>query len=404
MQMGKRTKDKKRSVQLFVCLSAGILAACLWTGLCGYFLKLSVYALAGWVLLSGFGGFLSVFSYYIANKKKNLFWWNIGHPGRYTLLLILFQMCLTALFYLPFLTIPLSAICVILTLFSNGFCGIISYLFFLVEAAFVSGLTLNQIIVLTLAGVAGAALFQSLDKQFRYGGVLFAYLTGDFVCYSLYYVAGQTGTGLGDALLYTAIRLFTALILILIFLKAAAKLSIYRDDDFFARINDPGYQLLNQLKETDKATYFHVVHTAYLSDKIARRIGANAALAKAGGYYHKIGVLKGKDTMKNTILVGEENGFPDSLMKLLKEYGFRNPSTISKEAAIVQLSDALVASIVHMFQKNKNSNLDYEAIVDTIIKIKMDRGDWNVCELTMEDLSGIKAGFAEERMYYDFLR
>lgn len=402
--MGKRTKDKKQSIQLFVCLSAGILAACLWTGICGYFLRFSVYTLAGWVLLSAFGGFLSVFSYYIADKKKNLFWWNQKHLGRYTLFLVLFQVCLTTLLYLPFLTIPLSAICVILTLFSNGFCGIVAYLFFLIEAAFINGLTLNQIIILTLSGVAGAALFQSLDKQFRYGGILFFYLVGDFVCYSLYYVAGVTGTVLGDAILYTAIRLFAALILILIFLKAAAKLSIYRDEDFFAKINDPGYGLLTQLKETDKETYFHAVHTAYLSDKIARRIGANTALAKAGGYYHKIGVLKGEDTMQNTILVGKENKFPDSLMKLLKEYDIKNPSTVSREAAIVQLADALVSSIVYMFQKNKNVNLNYEKIVDIIIKKKMDSGDWAVCELTMEDLCGIKEGFVEERMYYDFLR
>lgn len=402
--MGKRTKDKKQSIPPFVCLSAGILAACLWTGLCGYFMNIPYSVLAGWVLLSAFGGFLSVFSYYIGDKKAALFWWNLKHIGRYTLLLAVFQFCLTALFYLPFLTIPLSAICVILTLFSNGFCGMIAYLFFLIEAVFVSGLTLNQVIVLTLAGVAGATLFQSLDKQFRYGGILFAYLVGDFVCYSFYYVAGLTGTGLGDAILYSAIRLFATLMLILIFLKAVAKLSVYHDEEFFARINDPEYRLLSQLKETDKETYFHAVHTAYLSEKIARRIGANMALAKAGGYYHKIGVLREGDTMQNTISIGKEHKFPDSLMKLLEEYGIRNPSSISKEAAIVQLSDALVSSIVFMFEKNKNADLNYERIVEIIVKKKMDSGDWAVCELTMEELYQIKQGYAEERMYYDFLR
>ncbi|MCH5280183.1 MAG: hypothetical protein J1E61_01845 [Lachnospiraceae bacterium] len=402
--MGKKTKDKKQSVQPFVCFAAGILAACLWTGLCGYFLKLSVYSLAGWVLLSAFGGFFSVFSYYIGDKKATLFWWNRNRLGRYTILLILFQFSFTALFYLPFLTLPLSAVCVILTLFSNGFCGMAAYLFFLIEAAFISGLTLNQIIVLTLAGVAGAALFQSLDKQFRYGGVLFAYLIGDFACYSLYYVAGVTGMQLGDAILYTAIRLFALCILILVSLKLAAKFSIYRDDEFFMKINDPEHRLLSTLKQTDRDIYFHAVHTAYLSEKIARRIGANAALAKAGGYYHKIGVLQGEDTMQNAILIGKEYRFPDSLMKLLEEYGVRNPLTLSRETAIVQLADALVSSITFMFQKNKNADLNYEKIVDIIIKKKMDSGDWAVCELTMEDICQIKEGFAEERMYYDFLR
>ena len=115
--------------------------------------------------------------------------------------------------------------------------------------------------------------------------------------YSLFFVITQTGTLLGDAILYSAIRLFTIGILLLVILKLIGKFYYYKDIDFYSMINDPEYELLTRLKEINKEAYFHAVHTAYLSDRIAKKIGCDAALAKAGGYYHKIGLLQGNDSI-----------------------------------------------------------------------------------------------------------
>lgn len=63
-------------------------------------------------------------------------------------------------------------------------------------------------------------------------------------------------------------------------------------------MNDPEYVLLTDLKQYSKKAYYHAVHTAYFCEKIARKIGADEMLAKAGGYYHKIGRMRGEGNLK----------------------------------------------------------------------------------------------------------
>lgn len=258
--------------------------------------------------------------------------------------------------------------------------------------------------VLVFSGLLGIVLFKSLDREFRYVGLLFAYLVGDLVCCSIYYVAADPGMDLGDSLLYMGIRLFSETAAILILLKLTGKYCIYRDEDFYKQINNPEHKLLAQLKKNNKEVYMNAVHTAYLSEKISRKIKIDTALAKAGGYYHKIGVLEGTDTIENTLKVGRDNKFPKPLMKLLEEYGDKKCGRLSKEAAVVQLSDAVVSYISHMFLENNDAVPDYEKIIDTMISKKMHRRDWRGCELTVDELCKIREGLVEVKLYYDFLR
>ena len=70
----------------------------------------------------------------------------------------------------------------------------------------------------------------------------------------------------------------------------------------------------------------------------------------------------------------------------------------------MQIADVVVSTISYMFQKDNKAVLDYGKIVDVIIKKKLETGDFDYCQLTMEELSEIKKCFAEEKLYYDFLR
>lgn len=400
-----RFKDRKRSIFSQIAFSVMILLmGLLWTALSGYLHQTRTFILCRNLLLSVLVSFLIVFSYCMAERKKVVFSWNQGYMGRFSLVVCLSMAFLAAMGELPYLAAPLSAAAIVLTVFSGGFCGLVAYGALILQYCILNSLDVARIIVLLLTGLLGALMFTSLDHHFRYGGILFAYLTGDFVAYSLFFVMTQEGQALGDALLYTGIRLFAAFVCTLVVLKLLGTFCIYKDDKKFALINDPEYPLLTELKGISREAYFHAIHTAYLSEKISRRIGIDAALAKAGGYYHKIGLIQGKDSIQNTILVGTAHKFPASLIRLLKEYGIKNMPEVSKEAAVVQLSDAVVSSVSYLFMKDRNVELDYDKIVDVIIKKKMDSGDFEHCTLTMEELCRIKKGFAEEKLYYDFLR
>lgn len=402
--MGNRTREKRGFWALIISFIINLSVFILWTMLWGLLQSAKLSTILGNLLLDVIGAFIITFSFWASYTRRDLLGWNEWHPVRYSLVTGICAMAFGTMPYIPFLTAPIGAVSVILTLFSGGFCGMAAYLFLVIQYVLLNGPAMEQVIVLILTGLMGVVLFRSIDRELRYGGLLFVYLVSDFVCYSVYYVMTSKGAALGDALLYTGIRLFSELIIILLCLKILGKYFIYRDEDFFAIINNPEYSLLSQLKGVSKEAYFHAIHTAYLSEKISRKIRINVPLTKAGGYYHKIGILQGEDSIQNTIHVGSVSHFPKTLIRLLKEYGAKNPSRISKEAAVVQLSDAVVSSISYMFLKDKNAVLNYEKIIDVIIRKKMDSRDWNGCELTMEELCKIKEGFAEEKLYYDFLR
>lgn len=396
--------DKWVIVSKTVCSTMILLCGLLWTLLYGYLHKTSDFVLYRNLVLAVFMALLIIFVYLETERKQLFFTWNIRHMGRYTFLVCLFMAFLAGMGEVPYLAAPVFAGAVILTVFSGSYCGMVSYSAVVLQYCILNGLDVAQVIVLLLTGLAGTLLFMTLDRNLRYGGILFAALAADFVCYSLFFVMTREGQALGDALLYTGIRLFSAFVALLITLKILGTFCIYRNDKKLAEINSPDYKLLAELKNASKEAYFHAIHTSYLSERVARKIEADVPLAKAGGFYIKIGILEGEDTLKNTIHVATKNGFPSTLIRLLKEYGTKNMKKISKEAVIVQLSDAMVATVTLLFMKDKNASLNYEKIIDVIIKKKMDGGDFAHCDLTMEELYGIKKGFVEEKLYYDFLR
>ena len=397
--------DKKKGTSVQIVFSVIIvLTGLAWTVFCAYMLHADTISFCRNMLLSVTTSFLIIFSFLITTQRKGLYFWNEGRFIRFSIVVSIAFIFLAFIGEVPYLVAPISILGVILTLFSGSVCGIISYCAMILHYSILNGLSVPQVIVLLMAGMLGAILFMNLQNGFRYVGSLFAYLVADFVLYSLFFVITQTGTMFGDAVLYSAIRLFAAGVLVLVILKFIGKFHYYKDIEFYSMINDTEYELLTRLKEINKDAYFHAVHTAYLADRIAKKIHCNAALAKAGGYYHKIGLLQGNDSIQNTILVGAAHEFPQALIRVLKEYGIKNMPSVSKEAAIVQLCDAMISSVAYMFRKDNNAVLNYEKIVDVIIRKKMDSGDLEHCELTMEDLCEIKKGLLEEKLYYDFLR
>lgn len=396
--------DKWIIVSKTVCSIMILLCGILWTLLYGYLHKATKFLLYRNLVLAVFVALLIIFVYFETERKKLLFSWNTRHMGRFTFLVCLFMAFLAGAGEIPYLAAPVFAGAVILTVFSGSYCGMVSYSAIVLHYCILNGLDVAQVIVLLLTGLTGALLFMTLDRNLRYGGILFACLAADFVCYSLFFVMTREGQALGDALLYTGIRLFSAFVVLMITLKMLGTFCIYRNDKKLSEINSPDYKLLTELKGVSKEAYLYCIHTSYLSEKVARKVGADVPLAKAGGFYIKIGMIEGEDTLNNTIHVATKNGFPSNLIRLLKEYGTKNAKKISREAVIVQLSAAMVATVSLLFRKDKNASLNFEKIIDVIIKKKMDSGDFEHCDLTMEELHAIKKGFVEEKLYYDFLR
>ncbi len=169
-------------------------------------------------------------------------------------------------------------------------------------------------------------------------------------------------------------------------------------------INDPECPLLVQLKDMSKEEYYHAVHTAYLGDRIARRLQLDDAAVKACGYYHRIGKLKGENTWENVAAICDEYHFPVNTKRILKEYVDGTEKVVSKETIVVLFSDCIVSSILYLFEKDPKAQLNYKQLIDTVFKKKLETDELWCNEISLAQLSEMKKIFVEEKLYYDFLR
>lgn len=348
--------------------------------------------------------FILFIGYYFSKRNPVLFNWNQGHEKR---ILLFYFVGLAICFlhaFVPFYTFPFGFFAIFLVVFSNSFLGYLMYLSYLCLYACLFTWSVEEFIVLLLIGALGGILFSTLSKNFRYSGALCSYLIMDFAMYFLAFLSDENTCMVGDFILYSLIRIFVLLILLIILIKILNDFFISKNDNFYATINDPDHELLISLKYINESAYFHAVHTAYLSDKAARIIQADSSLAKALGYYHRIGLLQGEDNIQNTLTVASTYHFPAELKKAMQEFGIKDTKHVSKEAAIVQICDALVSSLTYLFQKDLNTQFNFEKIIDVIINKKLDCNDLATCDLTLNELTLIKKGLVEEKLYYDFLR
>ena len=100
----------------------------------------------------------------------------------------------------------------------------------------------------------------------------------------------------------------------------------------------------------------------------------------------------------------EDYEIPDKVMVILEEYLNKDEDIVSKETAILLISDTIISSISYLFSKDANVSLDYEKLIQAVFKKKMDSGILNHNNLSLRELEEIKKILMEEKLYYDFLR
>ncbi|HTR80256.1 MAG TPA: HDIG domain-containing protein [Bacteroidota bacterium] len=210
-------------------------------------------------------------------------------------------------------------------------------------------------------------------------------------------------------------------------------------------LSDFNQPLLKELSQKAPGTFNHSVNMGTLAESAAEAIGANATLARVGAYYHDIGKIT-KPAMfvenqlgavnrherlnpnfsakviaahvKDGITLGKEFGLPDIVTdfipmhhgttrigffydEALKKRGhyetvdeddfrYPGPKPQTKETGIVMLADAVEAST----RSIENPTVQkIEQRIDELIKARFMEGQLDECELTLRDLTRIKASF-----------
>lgn len=209
-------------------------------------------------------------------------------------------------------------------------------------------------------------------------------------------------------------------------------------------LSDTNAEILKRMSLTASGTFNHSIMVAQLSETACAKIGANALLARVGGYYHDIGkidnpefftenqnnnenihnsinpslsvtiiknhVRKGVETARDLHLparvvdiIAEHHG--NSVLKYfynnaLKEDPNANPGDYSysgnppttRESGVVMLADTVEAACKSL---DKPSASRIEKFIQKLVNEKIDEGQLNNCDLTFKDINTIEETFTQ---------
>lgn len=330
------------------------------------------------------------------------------HKGNYRNFIIfyLISLALSVIFpLLPASAWPFLTVFIILSLFSNSISGLAagSVCLMLSVILMPSGGS-HEFSLYFFSGLVGVMVFSRLDDNFKVGLPILISLMSLTVCLTANVILFERERLSLSQFTFVAINLMVNLILLLIALKIFNSSVIHRYRDKYMDLNDPEFPLLVQLKELNKDEYYHAVHTAYLGDRIAKRLSLNDVVVKACGYYHRIGILKGENTWENVQAICTEYHIPPDTREALREYIDPTVKEFSRETTVIIFADSIVTAINDMFKKNPKAELDYDRIIEAVFTEKFESGVLNNSDISIAQIREMKKIFSEEKLYYDFLR
>lgn len=354
-------------------------------------------------ILAGTGAFLTCFLF--LSEKDRLSEKNAS-PARTIRFAISYGICLAVSLccaFLPPAGWPFLVVFVMMSLFGGflpGICGGISFLTFSVLLA---GADISIFALYVLTGLLGACLFSRLDEKYRIALPLFVSLSFLFAAETACVVLFANETLKWELFLIPTLNVIISLILLLILLKVYSGMEIFKYRIKYLEINDQEFELLVNIKEKDKNAYYRAVHAAYFSERIAQTLSLDADAAKTAAYYANAGILY-KEPEKDLEKEFVSYGFPPYARQLLRELTVKNTGIRHKEAAVVYMADAVISSILYLFEKKQDTKTDYAAVIETVFQKKWESGSLKNSELTFAEWNRMKKIFKEEKLYYDFLR
>jgi len=375
-----------------------------YSALAAYLYEKTVIEIAGIAILAGAGFGCVLFALEQSLENETFLYDNDEHLWRFVIIYLLAFGGSVLFPMLPAGGWPYLVIFIGLMFFSNLMIGLSSGCVLLMITVMIRGDGIIPFLVYLIGGLVGILVFSYIYETFKIWLPLMISLMTQAVCLLAGELMAAEGPLSAGTLSVPALNLLICFILLLLLLKYFSASLIYRNRELYMEINDPDYPLLAELKSFSKEEYYHAVHTAYLCDRIGKRLGLRDSVIKACGYYHRIGVLKGENNWENVRTTLEEHGFPREMKDVLREYVDPEERVISKEAVVLMFCDSVISSISYLFSKDASAQLEYLPIINMILKKKIESGMINLSDISFGEIQLIRRILLEEQLYYEFLR
>lgn len=351
-----------------------------------------------------FGQLIVIFSCRAGVYYNSFFSINANNTTSFYISYII-ALVLSAIFPLmPVSAWPVVVIFAALTVTSNIPTGIISSCVCLVIASSLGDTVyFAYFVIYFLTGIMASLLIAHIDEEFRIG---FPILIIEVVLTaSLIIVAVTSGAQFSfELFIYPYVNAAITLLLLLIVLKLYAANVLFARKDAYLDLNDPECKLLSELRNSSPDDYFKTVHVVYFCDRIAKTLMLDENIIKCAGLYHRVGVIGGENSWENTSMICTEQGIPNEVMVVLREFIDKSIPITKTETVVLYMSECVVNSIQYLFKKNKDITPDYPALIEAIFKQRIDTGIFKQSDITIKQFELMKHIFIEEKLYYDFLR
>lgn len=119
------------------------------------------------------------------------------------------------------------------------------------------------------------------------------------------------------------------------------------------------FVLCRMLKESDKL-YEHSSQIAVISEQAAAVAGLDKRIAKAGGLYHEIGKLKGKDYVAEGLALAKTYQLPEAVTNIIASHNLKTDRPTSPEGALVMFTVSLVAAKEYFLTDKKEEQIKEE--------------------------------------------
>lgn len=402
----KTEKNQKINIVLIKELSISFITTIfitLITGILTYYLNRPVAEIIRNSMVIFWGSLTVIFLWYQSKLQTNLEYDNSHHPLRFLIVYLICFCVSTGMIFAPTSSWVFLSIMVVLSMFSNTTIGLTAgSVLLLYTTGLATNGTMYIFFLYFMIGLIGISLFRNLGLDFQIAGPLVLSGITSVIMQTAFIVIFENQPFGMNVMFMPLLNLFINMVLLFIILIYFSKLSMYLLQDKYAEINDQEFPLMAELKKNHTNKYYEAIHTAYLGERIARKLNMNDKAVKGCCYYYKI-ADKTKPLEDGTLVpIDEYYDFPSELKDLMKECHLGQYK--SKESCVVLTSNKVIKSILISQTNLKNKQIAYNDIIEAIFQKMIHSDLLDNCDISIKELQIMKKTYIEENLYYDFLR
>lgn len=323
----------------------------------------------------------------------------MGMSNDYSLLTFVYLVCLLlscALSFLPVYWAPVLIVSAICNAAFRTRMGLVLAVYFALLTALFSGgggYVVTAYVLMSMTGVFFVELF--LHEELRIWVDILVLAMSSVIPTCCNYLEYNYLNG------YTLLAALAGSFVSLLALRLAPKLrnrERVTETISLDTIMDESFHLRREIERYSTVDYNHALKTSNVAKRLAQVLGADEKLARAGGFYYRVGKLEGEPFIENGVQLAQNNCFSERLVAILAEYNGVNRRPSFTESAIVQIADMIVTKFDLLDKDTFSSGWNREIVIYQTMNEKSAEGLYDESGLSMNQFLTIREALVKEEL------